>query len=218
MVLTLGVPGTCWTAAPAGSSKTNGKLEDTSREDFKTVLKTKPITNYGLSIWNTNEGRKNFLNNLKKDGNIVKDVMNGKFLEILELRMLPEEISHAVLDEAVDLYINKAFEKIVNLVQQKRFCQRWPCCMCGKDTEKNDRTLGCSGCLLWRHIRCAGFLDLSLVGVSTSSFLIGVELRLTSNVMLGLLRNCDGLKGSCFAGVVPLCRIGLKVGLPASRM
>nr|CAI5847297.1 unnamed protein product [Callosobruchus analis] len=28
--------------------------------------------------------------------------------------------------------------------------------MCGKGTEKNDRTLRCSGCLLWRHICCAG--------------------------------------------------------------
>nr|CAI5823115.1 unnamed protein product [Callosobruchus analis] len=33
---------------------------------------------------------------------------------------------------------DKAFEKIVNLVEQKQFRQRWPCCMCGKDTERND--------------------------------------------------------------------------------
>nr|CAI5823054.1 unnamed protein product [Callosobruchus analis]CAI5842288.1 unnamed protein product [Callosobruchus analis] len=49
------------------------------------------------------------------------------------------------------LCTDKAFEKIVNLVEQKRFRQRWPCCMCGKDTEKNDRTLCCIGCLRWRH-------------------------------------------------------------------
>ncbi|VEN50142.1 unnamed protein product, partial [Callosobruchus maculatus] len=79
------------------------------------------------------------------------------------LRTLAEDISHAVLDEAVDIYMirgfctDKAFEKIVNLVEQKRFRQRWTCCMCGKDTEKNNGTLRCSGCLLWRHIRCAGF-------------------------------------------------------------
>nr|CAI5864278.1 unnamed protein product [Callosobruchus analis] len=76
--------------------------------------------------------------------------------------MLPEGISYAVLDEAVNIYIirglctDKAFEKLVNLVEQNPFRQHWPCCMCGKDTEKNDRTLCCRGCLLWRHIRCAG--------------------------------------------------------------
>nr|CAI5822148.1 unnamed protein product [Callosobruchus analis] len=86
--------------------------------------------------------------------------MNGKFLEVSYIRMLPEGITFAELDEAVDIYmIREVFAqirpKIVNLVEQKRFRQRWPCCMCGKGTEKNDRTLRCSGCLLWRHIRCA---------------------------------------------------------------
>ncbi|VEN45834.1 unnamed protein product, partial [Callosobruchus maculatus] len=71
------------------------------------------------------------------------------------LSTLPEDKSHAVL-EAVNIYMirgfctDKAFEKIV---EQKRFRQCWTC-MCGKD--KNDRTLRCSGCLLWRYNRCAG--------------------------------------------------------------
>ncbi|VEN41311.1 unnamed protein product [Callosobruchus maculatus] len=51
--------------------------------------------------------------------------------EMYVLRTLPEDISHAVLDEAVDIYVirgfctDKAFEKIVNVVEQKRFRQRW---------------------------------------------------------------------------------------------
>nr|CAI5854525.1 unnamed protein product [Callosobruchus analis] len=31
--------------------------------------------------------------------------MNGKLLEVPDLRTLPEEISHALLDEAVDMYM-----------------------------------------------------------------------------------------------------------------
>ena len=45
------------------------------------------------------------LNCFVKDRNIVRDITNGKFLETVDLKMLPEEISHAVLDEAVDIHM-----------------------------------------------------------------------------------------------------------------
>ncbi|KAG5875020.1 hypothetical protein JTB14_004904 [Gonioctena quinquepunctata] len=102
------------------------------------------------------------LNFFVKDSNIVKNIINGIFLENFDLKMLPEEISHAVLDEAIDIHMirsfctEEAFDKIVNLVEQKRLRQRWPCSVCGEDTQKNHTGLCCRGCLLWRHIRCAG--------------------------------------------------------------
>lgn len=45
------------------------------------------------------------LNFFVKDRSIVKDIINGKFLENLDLKTIPEEISYAVLDEAVDIHM-----------------------------------------------------------------------------------------------------------------
>ncbi|KAG5897592.1 hypothetical protein JTB14_019540 [Gonioctena quinquepunctata] len=45
------------------------------------------------------------LNFFVEDGNIVEDIINGKFLENSDLKMLPEKISHAVLDEVIDIHM-----------------------------------------------------------------------------------------------------------------
>ncbi|KAG5884988.1 hypothetical protein JTB14_028188 [Gonioctena quinquepunctata] len=87
------------------------------------------------------------LNSFVEDSNIVKDIINRKFLETFYLEMLPEEISHAVLDGAIDIHMirsfctEEAFVKIVNQVEQKRLRQRLPCSVCSEDTEKSYGTL-----------------------------------------------------------------------------
>ena len=69
------------------------------------------------------------------------------------------ESNHFLDPNLVDIISNVIFKLNSNqLVKKKKYraCNKYPCSVCDKNVNKNQKAIRCSQCQLWSHVSCNG--------------------------------------------------------------
>ena len=87
--------------------------------------------------------------------------MKGHLIEEEELECRPEQITNAVLDPLVDVYLVRnyftidAWKLVENIVVVKKNLAVWVCKICHRDTSTGE-SIVYEACLEWHHFNCVG--------------------------------------------------------------
>ena len=90
----------------------------------------------------------------------VENAVKGHLTEE-ELECRLEQITNAVLDPLVDVYLVRnyftidAWKLVENIVAVKKNFAVWVCKICHRDTSTGE-SIVCEACLEWHHFNCVG--------------------------------------------------------------
>jgi hypothetical protein len=91
--------------------------------------------------------------------------MQGTLIEEDAIECCPEKVSHAILDDLVDINLVRRYfttdawlvVSTYNDIEKKTEINTWLCTLCHHDLDESE-SIVCKACLQWPHFKCIGLL------------------------------------------------------------